>query len=155
MQSMIDLSGPAITILDTKAGALACRAVAFTALNAQSSRSHGIVMLTIIKRPSSTPKHRAVGQKVKIGKLFMVDLAGSERLKKSRSTGGLRLPWASALGFRMGPAMQLRCHGWQSLLPTQWKPIAKGVLPELPAAPDTGMLVQECGPMRRSASTCH
>ena len=71
-----------------KPGALACRAVAFTALNAQSSRSHGIVMLTIIKRPSSTPKHRAVGQKVKIGKLFMVDLAGSERLKKSRSTGG-------------------------------------------------------------------
>lgn len=64
-----------------------CRAVAFTALNAQSSRSHGIVMLTIIKRPSSTPKNRAVGQKVKIGKLFMVDLAGSERLKKSRSTG--------------------------------------------------------------------
>ena len=62
--------------------------MAFTALNAQSSRSHGIVMLTIIKRPSSTPKHRAVGQKVKIGKLFMVDLAGSERLKKSRSTGG-------------------------------------------------------------------
>ena len=68
--------------------ACVCRAVAFTALNAQSSRSHGIVMLTIIKRPSSTPKNRAVGQKVKIGKLFMVDLAGSERLKKSRSTGG-------------------------------------------------------------------
>lgn len=64
-----------------------CRAVAFTVLNAQSSRSHGIVMLTIMKRPSSTPKNRAIGQKVKIGRLFMVDLAGSERLKKSRSTG--------------------------------------------------------------------
>ena len=76
-----------------KPGALACRAVAFTALNAQSSRSHGIVMLTIIKRPSSTPKDRAVGQKVKIGKLFMVDLAGSERLKKSRSTGGQHQSW--------------------------------------------------------------
>ena len=69
-----------------------CRVVAFTALNAQSSRSHGIVMLTIIKRPSSMPKNRAVGQKVKIGRLFMVDLAGSERLKKSRSTGEAALP---------------------------------------------------------------
>jgi hypothetical protein len=69
-----------------------CRVVAFTALNAQSSRSHGIVMLTIVKRPSSTPKNRAVGQKVKIGRLFMVDLAGSERLKKSRSTGEPALP---------------------------------------------------------------
>lgn len=62
---------------------------AFTALNAHSSRSHAIVMLTITKRPAMAPNNRALGQKVKVGKLFLVDLAGSERLKKSRSTGAL------------------------------------------------------------------
>ncbi|EIE22665.1 kinesin-domain-containing protein [Coccomyxa subellipsoidea C-169] len=63
------------------------RVFAFTALNAHSSRSHAIVMLTIMKRPNAAPQNRALGQKVKVGKLFLVDLAGSERLKKSRSTG--------------------------------------------------------------------
>jgi len=61
---------------------------AFTRLNAHSSRSHAIVMLTIIKRHRTVPgQEDGPIQKVKIGKLFMVDLAGSERLKKSLSTG--------------------------------------------------------------------
>ncbi|KAK9904052.1 hypothetical protein WJX75_003480 [Coccomyxa subellipsoidea] len=63
------------------------RVFAFTALNAHSSRSHAIVMLTIMKRRNAAPQNRALGQKVKVGKLFLVDLAGSERLKKSRSVG--------------------------------------------------------------------
>lgn len=46
-------------------------------------------MLTITKRPAAAPQNRALGQKVKVGKLFLVDLAGSERLKKSRSTGAV------------------------------------------------------------------
>lgn len=67
---------------------LLCRVFAFTRLNAHSSRSHAIVMLTIIKRRRTLPGQEAGPlQKVKIGKLFMVDLAGSERLKKSLSTG--------------------------------------------------------------------
>ena len=92
------------------------RAVAFTALNAQSSRSHGIVMLTIVKRPSSaTPKDRAVGQKVKVGRLFMVDLAGSERLKKSRSTGGTSKSYLmslerSLLHFSVAEMLQPLCR---------------------------------------------
>ena len=65
---------------------------AFTRLNAHSSRSHAIVMLTIIKRRRTAPgQEEGPLQKVKIGKLFMVDLAGSERLKKSLSTGTLSL----------------------------------------------------------------
>ena len=65
-----------------------CRVFAFTRLNAHSSRSHAIVMLTIIKRHRMLPgQEPGPLQKVKIGKLFMVDLAGSERLKKSLSTG--------------------------------------------------------------------
>ena len=64
------------------------RVFAFTRLNAHSSRSHAIVMLTIIKRHRTAPgQEEGPIQKVKIGKLFMVDLAGSERLKKSLSTG--------------------------------------------------------------------
>ncbi len=63
---------------------------AFTRLNAHSSRSHAIVMLTIIKRHRTAPgQEEGPLQRVKIGKLFMVDLAGSERLKKSLSTGDL------------------------------------------------------------------
>jgi hypothetical protein len=67
---------------------------AFTNLNAHSSRSHAIVMLTIAKRPVSAAGAKSgLAQKVKVGKLFLVDLAGSERLKKSRSTGA---DWAHA-----------------------------------------------------------
>ncbi len=89
--------------------------MAFTALNAQSSRSHGIVMLTIVKRPSTTPKTRAVGQKVKVGRLFMVDLAGSERLKKSRSTGGTSKSYLmsleiSLLHFSVAEMLQPLCR---------------------------------------------
>ncbi|KXZ56844.1 hypothetical protein GPECTOR_1g761 [Gonium pectorale] len=49
------------------------RVFAFTHLNAHSSRSHAVVMLTVVK--------------VTVGRLYMVDLAGSERLKKSKSVG--------------------------------------------------------------------
>lgn len=55
-------------------------------MNAVSSRSHAVFMLTVVKRKpvgDGSDLHR-----VRIGKLFMVDLAGSERLKKSGSTGG-------------------------------------------------------------------
>jgi hypothetical protein len=52
------------------------RTVAFTALNAQSSRSHAVVMFTVTRKQ---------GGKKTTGKLFLVDLAGSERLKKSKS----------------------------------------------------------------------
>ena len=69
-----------------------CRVFAFTKLNAHSSRSHAIVMLTVIKRqrladPDQPDAEALPVQRMKIGKLFLVDLAGSERLKKSRSTG--------------------------------------------------------------------
>ncbi|KAK9853102.1 hypothetical protein WJX84_005315 [Apatococcus fuscideae] len=68
------------------------RVFAFTKLNAHSSRSHAIVMLTVIKRqrladPDWPDAEALPVQRMKIGKLFLVDLAGSERLKKSRSTG--------------------------------------------------------------------
>lgn len=56
------------------------RTVAFTALNAHSSRSHAVVILTVTKQMDD-------GNGVQVGRLFMVDLAGSERLKKSKSVG--------------------------------------------------------------------
>ena len=62
--------------------ACVCRAVACTALNAGSSRSHVIVMLTVVQHYGGKAE-----QKARVGRLFMVDLAGSERLKKSLSVG--------------------------------------------------------------------
>ncbi|KAL3161494.1 hypothetical protein ABBQ32_010369 [Trebouxia sp. C0010 RCD-2024] len=77
------------------------RVFAFTRLNAHSSRSHAIVMLTIIKRHRTAPgQEEGPLQKVKIGKLFMVDLAGSERLKKSLSTG-LRASEAKSINLSL------------------------------------------------------
>lgn len=73
------------------------RATAFTALNAASSRSHAVLMLTVVKR---TPLSEGGDlQRVRVGKLFMVDLAGSERLKKSGSTGGWRWRWSWLVGM--------------------------------------------------------
>ncbi|KAF5832695.1 hypothetical protein DUNSADRAFT_11339 [Dunaliella salina] len=57
----------------------------FTHLNAHSSASHAVVMLTVVKRRRSTIGKP--GPQATIGKLYLVDLAGSERLKKSKSTG--------------------------------------------------------------------
>lgn len=57
------------------------RNVAFTELNAHSSRSHAVVIFTVARKrlDPSGKEHTTVG------KLFLVDLAGSERLKKSKS----------------------------------------------------------------------
>ncbi|KAL3690863.1 hypothetical protein R1sor_004514 [Riccia sorocarpa] len=78
------------------------RAFSFTKLNAHSSRSHAIVILTVERKAKCIPEpgsevsdrpHSACsagfleGERVLVGKLFLVDLAGSERLKKSGSEG--------------------------------------------------------------------
>lgn len=67
------------------------RAYAFTKLNAHSSRSHAVVIVTVEKRPAreggeGDPATHDV-RTMKVGKLYLVDLAGSERLKKSASEG--------------------------------------------------------------------
>lgn len=54
------------------------RSVAFTALNAHSSRSHAVIIFTVTTRSEQEGKQRS-------GRLYLVDLAGSERLKKSKS----------------------------------------------------------------------
>mmetsp|Transcript_35438 Transcript_35438/g.76466 ORF Transcript_35438/g.76466 Transcript_35438/m.76466 type:complete len:967 (-) Transcript_35438:175-3075(-) len=58
----------------------ASRKIAATALNAQSSRSHLILTIRIVR------SHRSSGRQVQ-GKIMMCDLAGSERLKKSHVSG--------------------------------------------------------------------
>lgn len=77
------------------------RCFAFTKLNAHSSRSHTIVILTVEKKAryhtneqkAELAKRRRMSscflesERVLVGKLFLVDLAGSERLKKSGSEG--------------------------------------------------------------------
>ncbi|KAL1527776.1 hypothetical protein AB1Y20_009161 [Prymnesium parvum] len=56
------------------------RSVAATKMNSTSSRSHSIVMVTVVGRQAGTGASTH-------GKLHLVDLAGSERVKKSEVTG--------------------------------------------------------------------
>ena len=61
------------------------RSVAFTALNAHSSRSHAVVMFTVTRTQVDGSDSTAGTSRKTTGRLFLVDLAGSERLKKSKS----------------------------------------------------------------------
>ena len=60
------------------------RAVAATQMNAESSRSHAVVILYIDREDHATGKRK--GRKFS-SKLNLVDLAGSERVVKSGATG--------------------------------------------------------------------
>jgi hypothetical protein len=87
------------------------RNVAFTALNPDSSRSHAVVIATVIRRPLVIAAGRA--PRVHVGKLFMVDLAGSERLKKSKSIG-VRANEAKAINLSLttlGMCVSARASG--------------------------------------------
>jgi len=56
------------------------RTVAATAMNSESSRSHLVLMITVISVNKETKEKMR-------GKILLVDLAGSERLKKSQAEG--------------------------------------------------------------------
>lgn len=59
----------------------ASRAVAYTNMNAESSRSHSIFVVTI------NQKNILDGGSLKSGKLYLVDLAGSEKVGKTGASG--------------------------------------------------------------------
>ena len=66
------------------------RSVAFTNMNAHSSRSHAIVTLTVIQRTRTAAKKNDLPTSAlqqKIARLHLVDLAGSERVALSGATG--------------------------------------------------------------------
>lgn len=58
------------------------RTVANHRLNAHSSRSHAVLMLTVSKHTTQNG-----APTVQRGKLLLVDLAGSERQKSTQSVG--------------------------------------------------------------------
>eukprot|EP00892_Ulva_mutabilis_P006829 jgi/Ulvmu1/4518/UM002_0244.1 len=81
------------------------RIFASTEMNAHSSRSHAIVIVTVIKRRKRAMTRnengeQVTGQATTMGRMFMVDLAGSERLKKSKSVG-LRAQEAKAINLSL------------------------------------------------------
>ena len=98
-----------VEVLDTQAAltvidlALKRRAVVETKMNARSSRSHAVVVVTMVKRDLET-------ETSKIGQLYCVDLAGSEKVSKTGAFGerlseagsinkvriDARLPWTDA-----------------------------------------------------------
>lgn len=64
------------------------RAVASTGMNAQSSRSHAVLLLRIERKELDLKTIVAAkGQTIRISHLHLVDLAGSERVKKSKVVG--------------------------------------------------------------------
>lgn len=80
------------------------RAVAATALNAHSSRSHAVLALDIERRQlrrEGAGEEGARDPRVYRGRLFLVDLAGSERAKRSGALG-LRLSEAKAINRSLG-----------------------------------------------------
>lgn len=56
------------------------RAIASTNMNAESSRSHSMFVLTITMKDNTTDS-------LKTGKLYLVDLAGSEKIGKTGAQG--------------------------------------------------------------------
>ncbi|KAJ2782470.1 hypothetical protein GGI15_002900 [Coemansia interrupta] len=56
------------------------RVVAYTNMNAESSRSHSIFQITVEQKDT-------ISGKTKIGRMFLVDLAGSEKVGKTGATG--------------------------------------------------------------------
>ncbi|XP_059682572.1 kinesin-like protein KIF19 [Gavia stellata] len=54
-----------------------------TAANKTSSRSHAVLQVTVTQKS----RRKAIGEKMRIGKLFMVDLAGSERAAQTQNRG--------------------------------------------------------------------
>jgi kinesin family protein 5 len=56
------------------------RSVAATRMNATSSRSHSIFLVTVSQKNTKTDAQ-------KVGKLFCCDLAGSEKVEKTEAAG--------------------------------------------------------------------
>ncbi|NXT03269.1 KIF19 protein, partial [Jacana jacana] len=54
-----------------------------TAANKTSSRSHAVLQVTVTQKSQK----KAMGEEMRIGKLFMVDLAGSERAAQTQNRG--------------------------------------------------------------------
>ncbi|KAL4437271.1 hypothetical protein ABPG75_004410 [Micractinium tetrahymenae] len=126
------------------------RTTAFTALNAHSSRSHAVVMLTVIKRRSvglaGGEGAEAEIQRVKVGKLFLVDLAGSERLKKSKSTG-LRASEAKSINLSLttlGMCINARADPNATHVPFRDSKLTRLLQDSLGGNAKTSLLVAAC-----------
>ncbi|XP_078596067.1 uncharacterized protein LOC144873050 [Branchiostoma floridae x Branchiostoma japonicum] len=76
-------------ITDTMETGFKNRTTAFTKMNAESSRSHLLLMLTV-------EGHDKISSTTSFGTLMLVDLAGSERISKTEATGQ-RLVEAAAI----------------------------------------------------------
>eukprot|EP00818_Percolomonas_sp_WS_P000145 CAMPEP_0117450548 /NCGR_PEP_ID=MMETSP0759-20121206/8527_1 /TAXON_ID=63605 /ORGANISM="Percolomonas cosmopolitus, Strain WS" /LENGTH=1607 /DNA_ID=CAMNT_0005243077 /DNA_START=8 /DNA_END=4834 /DNA_ORIENTATION=+ len=64
------------------------RITALTKMNAQSSRSHSCLMISLERRAKIVSNSNLVNTRsVLKGRLYLVDLCGSERLKKTEATG--------------------------------------------------------------------
>ena len=152
------------------------RNVAFTELNAHSSRSHAVVVITVVKRPNSPSFHsstaiastssnnnNAVEKKkkqkktttVQVGKLYMVDLAGSERLKKSKSTGQ-RASEAKAINLSLttlGMCVSARASGTATHIPFRDSKLTRLLQESLGGNARTAMIINVCDALEYAEET--
>lgn len=95
LSKMVCATGDAVTTLLDQGHSV--RSVGATRLNAQSSRSHAILTLTLTQRQELDGEGGAPPRlSEKVSRVHLVDLAGSERSKRTASTGA-RLHEASAI----------------------------------------------------------
>ena len=80
-EPVVDSVDAVLSILET---GVSRRTVGMTAMNNQSSRSHGVFSITV---ETSEPQAGGCGDHIRRGKLSLVDLAGSERADKTGATG--------------------------------------------------------------------
>ncbi|GAQ78172.1 armadillo repeat-containing kinesin-like protein [Klebsormidium nitens] len=80
---MLDNLDHCISIMEV---ASKSRVVANQKMNASSSRSHALMILTVLRQPKDADKGENIVL-LRRGKLYLADLAGSERINKSGSAG--------------------------------------------------------------------
>lgn len=105
------------------------RMTASTGMNAQSSRSHSIFVLTITQQDLRTMSTRR-------GRLYLVDLAGSEKVRGRGAAGA----WGLGLGWVGGGARRFACCAPRraGLTHAPPRPPPPPPLPTLPGAQDWG-----------------
>ena len=91
----------------------ALRATSSTRMNAESSRSHALLLLWVTQKDTSTGH-------IKKGRLVLVDLAGSERISKTGAEG-LRLEEAKNINrslTTLGMVIKVSCGAYMPLWST-------------------------------------
>merc|ERR1719149_106457 len=125
------------------AAGLANRSVGSTAMNAESSRSHSIFLITI----EQCEVDKEGEGHIRVGKLNMVDLAGSERQSKTQASGD-RLKEATKINLSLsalGNCISALVDGKSAFIPYRDSKLTRLLQDSLGGNTRT-VMVANCGP---------